>query len=484
MCGGKCMSANTNSPAKERITALLDAGSFVEIGAAVTARSTDFNLSGKKAASDGVVTGYGQIDGRPVYVYSQDPSVLNGTVGEMHAAKIVNIYSLAVKTGDPVIGLIDCAGMRLEEGLDCLHAFGKIYMAQTAASGVIPQITAVYGMCGGGMALVPALSDFTFIEGTKGQLFFSSPNALPGNTEEACNTASAAWQGEQAGNVDGIGTADEITASVRALVASLPSNNEDDMSAMEASADPNLVIGDLAACIDDPVRMLERISDDGCVIEAKPFFAEDMVTALIHLNGYTAGVVANRRVLYDEEGAVLKDFGTVISADGARKAARFVNFCDAFSIPLITLTNASGFAADKENEKRLADEISRLTYAFANANTPKVNVVTGTAFGSSYLVMNSKALGADLVFAWEGAKIGMMDAHTAAKILCPGGTMQEVNETASAYEDLQGSAASAAARGYVDTVIDPSETRKYLIGALDMLFTKRELRPDKKHGSV
>ena len=478
------MSTNSNSAAKERIKALLDADTFVEIGAAVTARTTDFSMREKKAPSDGVVTGYGQINGRPVYVYSQDPSVLNGTVGEMHAAKIVNLYSLALKTGDLVIGLIDCAGMRLEEGLDCLHAFGKIYMAQTGASGVIPQITAVFGMCGGGMALIPALSDFVFMEGTKGRLFFSSPNALPGNKEEACNTSSACWQGEEAGTVDGIGTAEEITESIRALISGLPSNNEDDMSGAETTADPNAILGDLAACIDDPVRMLQRISDDGFVMESKPYFAEDMVTALIRLNGYTAGVVANRRVLYDEEGAVSKDFGTVISADGAKKAARFVTFCDAFSIPLITLTNATGFAADKENEKRLADEIAKLTYAFANANTPKVNLVTGAAFGSSYLVMNSKSVGADLAFAWEGAKIGMMDARSAAKILCSGGTMQEVNDTASAYDELQNSAASAAARGYVDTVIEPSETRKYLIGALDMLFTKRELRPDKKHGSV
>lgn len=478
------MSTNTNSPAKERIKALLDTDSFVEIGAGVTARSTDFNMSAKKAVSDGVITGYGQIAGRPVYVYSQDPSVLNGTVGEMHAAKIVNLYSLAVKTGDPVIGLIDCAGMRLEEGMDCLHAFGKIYMAQTNASGIIPQITAVFGMCGGGMALVPALTDFVFMEEAKGQLFFSSPNALPGNTEEACNTSSAAWQAAEAGTVDGIGTAEEITASIRTLITSLPSNNEDDMSAAETSADPNLVSDDLAACIDDPALMLSRISDDGCVIEVKPYFAEDMVTALIHLNGYTAGVIANRRILFDKEGGAAREFGTVISADGAKKAAKFVNFCDAFSIPLITLTNASGFASDKDNEKRLADEIGRLTYAFANANTPKVNVITGAAYGSSYLVMNSKSVGADLVFAWEGAKIGMMDARSAAKVLCPGGTMEEVRNTADAYESLQNSAASAAARGYVDTVIDPSETRKYLIGALDMLFTKRELRPDKKHGSV
>ena len=477
------MSTNTNSPAKERIRTLLDADSFVEIGASVTARSTDFNLSEKKAPSDGVVTGYGQIEGRPVYVYSQDPSVLSGTVGEMHAAKIVNLYSLAMKTGDPVIGLIDCAGMRLEEGMDCLHAFGKIYTAQADASGVIPQITAVFGMCGGGMALVPALSDFVFMEEKKGQMFFSAPNAIPGNSEAKCNTASAAWQ-SAAGTVDFTGSEEEITASIRSLVSALPSNNEDDMSAVDSPADLNRTAEDLAACVSDPAFILARISDDGRVFEARPQFAQDMVTALIRLNGYTVGVVANRSARYDETGAVAEEFGTVISADGARKAARFVNFCDAFSIPLVTLTNAAGFAADMDNEKRLAEEVARLSYAFTYANTPKVNLITGAAIGSSYLVMNSKSAGADLVFAWEGAQIGMMEAKSAAKILCPEGTLEEVNETAEAYETLQNSAASAAARGYVDTVIAPAETRKYLIGALDMLFTKRELRPDKKHGSV
>ena len=477
------MSMNRQSPARERIAALLDADSFVEIGAAVTARSTDFNMSGKKAPSDGVVTGYGLIDGRPVYVYSQDPSVLNGTVGEMHAAKIVNLYNLAMKTGDPVIGLIECAGMRLEEGLDCLHAFGKIYTVQTAASGVIPQITAIFGMCGGGMALVPALSDFTFMETKKGRLFFTSPNALAENTEERCDTSSSAWQGEEAGTIDGCGTSEEILAAVRELILYLPSNNEDDMSAAESAADLNQILPDLAQCREDPKLMLSRISDDGTMIESRPYFGQDMVTALIRLNGYTAGVVANRSVLYDEEGKAAQEFGGKMSADGARKAAAFVTFCDAFSIPLITLTNVTGFFADKDSEKRMADEAAKLTYAFANANTPKVNLITGSAYGSAYLIMNSKSVGADMVFAWEDARIGMMDARAAAKILCPSGTAQEVGSTASAYEELQNSAASAAARGYVDTVIEPSETRKYLIGALDMLFTKREMRPDKKHGS-
>lgn len=478
------MSMNTQSPAKERIRALLDANSFVEIGAAVTARNTDFCMNEKKAPSDGVITGYGQIEGRPVYVYSQDISVLNGSVGEMHASKIVNLYRLAVRTGDPVIGLIDSSGMRLEEGMDCLHAFGKIYSAQADASGVIPQITAVFGMCGGGMALIPALSDFTYMEENKGRLFMHSPNALPGNSEEKCDTSSAAWQGESAGTVDGYGTGEEILASVRRLVTWLPSNNEDDMGGSVTDDDPNRLLEDAQLCKDDPALLLSRISDEGAVIEARPYFGKDMVTALVRLNGYTAGVIANRSILYDAEGQAAFEYGTAISADGALKAAGFVKFCDAFSIPLITLTNATGLVADSGSEKRLSSEAGKLVYAFASADTPKVNMITGSAYGSAYLIMNSRSIGADLVFAWKGARIGMMDAKAAARILCPDGSAEDVRDTADRYDELQNSAASAAARGYVDTVIDPAETRKYLIGALDMLFTKRDLRPDKKHGSV
>ena len=476
------MSNNTQSPARVRISSLLDANSFVEIGAGVKARNTDFNMSEKKAPSDGVITGYGLVDGNPVYVYSQDASVLKGTVGEMHARKIVNIYELALKTGAPVIGLIDCAGLRLEEATDGLNAFGEIYMAQAKASGVIPQITGVFGTCGGGMSVVSALSDFTFME-DKAKMFVNSPNALAENSEEKCDTASVEYQSKEAGTVDGRGTEIEVISEIRKLISILPSNNEDDMSYRETRDDLNRVSEDLANCIDDPALILQRIADNGVVFEAKPEFGRDMVTALITLNGYTAGVVANRNVLFAKDGSKAEEFGKVISARGARKAAEFVNFCDAFSIPLVTFTNVKGFKAIAHSETKMADSVAKLTYAFANATTPKVDVITGEAFGSAYLTMNSRSLGADLVYAWDGAKIGMMDALAAAKIMYADADGETVREKAAAYDELQNSVEAAAARGFVDAVIDASETRKYLIGALDMLFTKREFRPDKKHGT-
>ena len=478
------MTISGNSLARERILSLLDQGSFVEIGAAVTARSTDFSLSEKKEVSDGVITGYGHIGDRAVYVYSQDSCVLGGSIGEMHAKKISALYDLAMTTGDPVIGLIDCAGLRLEEGLDALEAFGAIWRAQTEASGVIPQISAIFGMCGGSMAMLPSLSDFTFIEKDKGRLFFQSPNAIPGSSEESCDTSSAQFRSRVAGSADLIGSAEEIVAGIRSLVALLPSNCEGSLYDPQAAGDLNRIDGDLARCIDDPALILARICDGGIFFESRPEYGRDMVTALTRIGGYTAGVIANRTALIGEDGSCTEAFDGRISADGAHKAERFAVFCDAYSIPVVTLTNAQGFAVAKEEECRLADEAARLAIAFAATKSPKINMVTGTAYGSAYLIMNSRALGADLVFAWKDARIGMIEGRQAARVLVPGGSAEEVEEAARAYDEKQGSSASAAARGYVDALIEPSETRKYLIGALDMLSTKRELPPRRRHSSI
>lgn len=475
--------SNPSSEAKARIEALLDANSFVEIGAGVTARNTDFNLSLKKAPSDGVVTGYGRIDGRLVYVYSQDPDVLGGTVGEMHARKIVNIYRLALKVGVPVIGLIDCGGMRLEEAGDGLFAFGMIYHAMSDASGVIPQITAVYGKCGGGMALVPAMADFNLMT-EDAELFVNSPDAMPGSSADKLNTASSHFQSAEAGNVDFAGTREEVAAQIRALVTVLPENNEDDMGFTETSDDPNRESADLAQCEKDPMMILARIADGGKVIELKKDYGPDMVIALFNLNGNTVGAVANRSASYKEDGTVDADYGTVISARGAEKAAKFVRFLDAFSIPVVTFTNVEKFKAGVCSERTIATKAAELAYAFTDATTPKINVVTGRAFGSAALVMNSKTTGADMVFAWEGAKVGMMGAAEAAKLMNDTADAKEIKAKAAEYDQLQNSVETAAARGYVDTVINPAETRKYLIGTIDMLFTKREARFDKKHGTV
>lgn len=474
---------STTSQASQRIAALLDENSFVEIGGLVTARSTDFNLKQTETPSDGVITGYGVIDGNLVYVYSQDASVLNGTVGEMHAKKIANLYNLALKMGAPVIGLIDSAGLRLQEATDALNAFGEIYMSQVKASGVIPQITAVFGTCGGGLALIPTLTDFTFMEGSKAKLFVNAPNALDGNVITKCDTSAADFQSKEAGIVDVVADEAGILAQIRELVSLLPANNEDG-SYEECSDDLNRACAEIANCVGDTSIALSQVADNGAVFEVKREYAKDMVTAFIKLNGATVGAVANRTEVYGEDGTVTEKYDAVLSAAGCYKAAEFINFCDAFEIPVLSLTNVKGFKADKQNEKGIANAAAKLTYAFANATVPKVNVIIGQAYGSAYVTMNSKAIGADITMAWPDAKIGTMDAKLAAKIICDGQGADAIDACAKEYEALQTSAASAAKRGYVDQIVEPVDTRKYVIGAFEMLFSKSEDLPAKKHGTV
>lgn len=483
------MSNATQVSARTRIEAILDDNSFVEIGAGVTARATDFNIQEKKALTDGVITGYGVVNGNLVYVYSQDATVMNGSIGEMHAKKIEGLYDMAMKMGAPVIGLIDCAGLRLQEATDALNGFGQVYNKMSMASGVIPQITAVYGTCGGGLAVLAALSDFTFVEEKNGKLFVNSPNALDGNYDSKLDTASAKFQAE-AGVVDFVGDEDTIANGVRTLVSILPANNEIGADVAESNDDLNRACGMIGAEIEDVALALSDIADDNMFIEVKADFAKEMVTGFIQIDGITIGAVANRTAIFDENGEKAEKFEAELTVDGAYKAADFVNFCNAFEIPVLTLTNVKGFEATVRSEKAIAKAVAKLTYAFANADVPKVNVITGEAYGSAYVAMNSKSIGADLTYAWPTASVGMMDANLAAKIMYNDEitASEDVNDTiskkAAEYAALQSSVESAAARGYVDTIINPEDTRKYVAAAFEMLFTKREDRPVKKHGTV
>ena len=482
------MSNTTPVSARARIDAILDDSSFVEIGAGVRARATDFNMTENAAPSDGVITGYGVINGNLVYVYSQDATIMNGTIGEMHAKKIAGLYDLALKMGAPVIGLIDCAGIRLQEATDALSGFGEIYRKMSDASGVIPQITAVYGNCGGGLAVLAGLSDFTFMEEKNGHLFVNSPNALEGNYTEKLDTSDAKFQAE-AGVIDFAGDEDAIANGIRQLVSILPANNETEPFT-DSQDDLNRICADMAAEIADPALALSDISDDNLFVEVKPEFAKEIVTGFIQIGGSTIGAVANRSAQFDENGEKSAEYDAVLTVDGAYKAADFVNFCDAFEIPVLTLTNVKGFEATVRSERAIAKAVAKLTFAFANATVPKVNVITGEAYGSAYVTMNSKALGADVTYAWSNASIGMMDATLAAKIMYSDEAAKSddvqavIAEKAAEYAKLQSNVESAASRGYVDTIISPEDTRKYVAAAFEMLYTKREDRPDKKHGTV
>lgn len=483
------MSNSAQTLSGKRIDSLLDDNSFVEVGSYITARSTNFNMTAQETAADGVITGYGTIEGNLVYVYSQDASVMGGSIGEMHAKKISNIYKMAMKMGAPVIGLLDCSGIRLQEATDALDGFGQMYLEQTMASGVVPQICAVFGNCGGGMAVSSAIADFVFMA-DNGKLFVNSPNALAGNDVAKCDTASAAFQSEETGLVDAVGSEEEILSQIRTLVSILPANNEDDMSYDECEDDLNRVSEELAGWTGDTAKALAEISDGYFFMEVKKEYDPSMVTGFIRLNGSTVGCVANRTEIYNEENEKTEEFEAVLSARGCEKAADFVNFCDAFNIPLLTLVNVKGYKQCKCTEKKIAKAAGRLTYAFANADVPKVTVVIGDAFGSAYVTMNSKSIGADIVYAWPQAKIGMMDAQSAVKIMYAEEIGKSENaaalisEKAAEYEKLQSSAQAAAGRGYVDDIIEAGETRKRVIAAFEMLFTKREDRPSKKHGTV
>lgn len=476
---------STTSKASQRIAALLDDNSFVEIGGLVTARATDFNLKPNETPSDGCITGYGVINGNLVYVYSQDASVLNGTIGEMHAKKITNLYDLAMKTGAPVIGLIESAGLRLQEATDALAAFGEIYLKQTMASGVIPQITAVFGTCGGGLGLFPTMTDFTFMEEKNAKLFVNAPNALDGNVITKCDSSSAKFQAEESGIVDVVADEATILEKVRELVSFLPANNEDDASFLEDCTDDlNRVNPEIAGCVGDTSVALSILADDNNFFEVKAGYAKNMVTGFLRLDGVTVGAVANRSEICDEEGKVAEKLDAVLTAEGCEKAAEFINFCDAFGIPVLTLTNVKGYEATLASEKAIAKAAAKLTYAFANATVPKVNVVIGKALGTAYVVMNSKAIGADITMAWPDAQIGAMDGKLAAKIMYDGQGADVINEKAAEYEALTLNVTSAAKRGYVDQIVNAADTRKYVIGAFEMLFTKSEDRPAKKHGTV
>ncbi|MEG1458399.1 MAG: carboxyl transferase domain-containing protein [Acetivibrio sp.] len=484
------MSKTSQMSAMQRIQALLDENSFVEIGAQVTKRSTDFNMQEKSIPSDGVITGYGMIDCKMVYVYSQDANALGGSMGEMHAKKIARTYDLAMKVGVPVIGLIDCAGLRLQEATDALAGFGDLYLKQVLASGIIPQISAVFGTCGGGAAVSSSLSDFTFVEENNGKLFVNSPNTLDGNYTGKCDTSSAKFQAE-AGTADFIGSDEaDVLGKIRQLVSVLPNNFEDDASFEDCEDDLNRLVPAFAAEVADAKQALLDISDNNFFIEVKENYAKDMVTAFIRLNGMTIGAVGNRTQITSKEGKAEETFSGALTTKACLKAAEFVTLCDSFNIPVLTLTNVNGFAATLCEEKQIGRAAAKLTYAFANATVPKVNVIVGKAYGSAYIAMNSKHIGADLVFALPNTEVGMMDAKAAVEIIYQDDISKAkdkvaiVNEKAAEYSKLQGSSESAAKRGYIDNLINPEETRKHLAYAFDMLFTKTESRPAKKHGTI
>lgn len=455
------MDNQSNSSAMSRIQALLDEASFVEIGRLVEARTTDFNMAEKKAPSDGVITGYGTIDGGLVFVYAQDSAVLGGSIGEMHARKIANIYSMAMKNQAPVISLIDCSGVRLEESNDALFGLGRVYKKQTLASGQIPQIAVIFGACGGGLSVLAGMADYIAMENKDARMYVNAPDAVKGNKDDKFATADA-----QAANgiVDFAGSQDEIFAQVRKLVAVLPSNCDDGGVIEENDDDMNRSTAGIEAM--DAVEAARQIADNGIFIETKAAYSKDVVTGFGQVGGQTVGLVVNK--------------ADSLTWKGAKKAAKLVNFCNAFDLPVVSLVDVRNYINTKCTEEHMIDEAAKLAYAYANADVPVITVIKN-AVGTAGLTFGAKALGADAVFAYPSAQIGVMDAAMAAKLLAADDT--EAAELKKAFAD-KNSASAAAKRGYVDDIIAPEETRQRIAASLQMLGWKSVYRPDKKSGTV
>lgn len=435
------------------INRILDSGSFVEIGSGVSAR---YDIADAVNKGDGVVTGYGTINGTLVYVYAQDASFKGGSLSEMNARKISKIYDMAIAMKAPVIALIDCAGLRLQEANDALYSMGCLFSHQAKASGIVPQFTAIFGTCGGGMTVSAAMSDFIFMENEGGKLFVNSPNAVEGNYEDKCDTACACYQSEKTGLCDFTGNTEEVCTGLRELVTLLPHSNVDDFSDVTCGDNLNRSVAGIEN-IKDKDKQIAQIGDDGRFFEVKKNHASCMVTGFIKLNGSTVGVIANGK----EE----------LCACGCSKATKFADFCDAFNIPVLVLTDASGFKRNIKNENKLARALAKLSYTFAHLTVPSVTVITGKAYGTAGVVMNSKGLGADLVYAWPNAKMGIMDKSV-------------LDDITDAVDKNINDAVYNAGRGYIDDIIAPEETRQRLAAAFEMLYTKDEMLLPKKHGTV
>lgn len=448
-----------NNVALDRIKQLVDEGSFVELQSDVVARNTDFFMCEHREISDGVVTGYGLIEGRLVFLYSQNPEVLNGSMGEMHCRKIMEIYLQAVKIGAPVIGLIDCSGFRLQEATDALEGFGDVLMALQDASGSVPLFTMIYGNCGGGLSLIPALSDFNYMVKNEGKLFVNSPNTLENNYREKLDTSSGEYQSIYSGVVDEVMSPEEIRGEIALLLQMLPANNTEGCVMGEATDDLNRLVEGMNETNYEVDVFVQNIADNFLFVETKKEFAPDMLTGFIRLNGITVGVLGNRR--------------EVMTTMGMDKATGFIRFCDGYDIPLLTLSDATRFETTTSEEKTLARSMAAMTAAMIDAEVPKVCLIPRQAYGTPYLMMNAKSLGADFVYAWPNAKIGAMKAELASKVL--------ENITAVEYDESHNSASAQARRGYIHKLVAPEESRKYLLSAFDLLYTKNKSVAFKKN---
>jgi acetyl-CoA carboxylase carboxyltransferase component len=477
--------------ARERIDLLLDKGSFRELDAFVQHRTHDFNLDAQKFMSDSVVTGWGTIEGRLVYVFSQDFTVFGGSLGEVHAEKICKIMDLAMKNGAPVIGLNDSGGARIQEGVVALGGYADIFLRNTLASGVIPQISAIMGPCAGGAVYSPALTDFIFMTRNTSYMFVTGPDVVKAVTHEEVSfedLGGASVHSEKSGvcHVAADNEADTLYL-IRKLLAYLPQNNMEDAPFVPGD-DPLRMDERLDAIIpDDPNKpydikeVIRMIMDGGQFFEIHENYASNIVVGFARLGGHSVGIVANQP-------AVLAG---VLDIDASEKGARFVRFCDSFNIPIVTFEDVPGFLPGTNQEHHgIIRSGAKLLYAYCEATVPKLTVITRKAYGGAYCVMSSKHIRSDLNLAWPSAEIAVMGPDGAVNIIFrkelekAEDPIKKKAELVAEYREKFASPYVAAERGYIDDVIEPKETRPRLINALEMLSNKRDANPAKKHGNI
>jgi propionyl-CoA carboxylase beta chain len=478
--------------ARERLDLLLDEDSFVELDRFVTHRATGFGLEDRKFLGDGVVTGYGTIHGRLVYVFSQDFTVFGGSLSEAHAEKIVKLQELALKNGAPLIGLNDSGGARIQEGVVSLGGYADIFLRNTLASGVIPQVSVILGPCAGGAVYSPAITDFVYMVRGTSYMFVTGPNVVKTVTHEDIDMEGLGGADIHAGT-SGVShfahdSEPESLEAVRELFRFIPQNNTE-LPPRGPGTDPaDRQDGELLEIIPDNPnkpydmrRVIRCVADDGAFYEVQPDFGGNILTGFSHLGGHSVGIVANQP-------AVLAG---VLDIDSSIKAARFVRFCDAFNIPLVVFEDVPGFLPGVNQEHGgIIRHGAKLLYAFCEATVPKLTVITRKAYGGAYDVMNSKHIRGDLNLAWPTAEIAVMGPKGAVEVLFRRELAQADDPEAAAEERIEEYREAfahpfvAAARGYVDDVIDPRETRPRLISALDMLRHKRDSNPRRKHGNI
>ena len=480
--------------ARERLDILFDKDSFVEVDVFVKHRCTNFGMEEKDLPGDGVVTGYGQVDGRLVFAFAQDFTVSGGSLGEYHAEKIVKVQNMALKMGAPVVGLQDSGGARVEEGVAALSGFGKIFHNNTISSGVIPQISVIMGPCAGGAVYSPAITDFVFMVDKTSQMFITGPaviKTVTGEEVSAEQLGGAMTHNTVSGVAHFVGKDDEETLlMVRELLSYMPSNNMETAPVYATNDDVNRLIPELNDIIpDNPNKaydiydVITKIADEGKLFDVMPHYAKNIVTCFIRLDGATVGVIANQ-----------PKFGAgCLDINASDKAARFIRRCDAFNIPLLTIEDVPGFLPGTDQEYGgIIRHGAKMLYAYCEATVPKITVILRKAYGGAYIGMCNKELGADLVMAWPTAQIAVMGADGAVNIISS--IKKEIKEAddpdavrkerVAEYEEKFNNHYVAAGLGYVDDVIEPATTRQRIISALDMLSTKRESLPAKKHGNI